>query len=181
MNYETYGVLTAIQLIFTGLAFIFAPFIALFANSDGYLPNWLIWFQTQDNSLDEGWRGTYFGTPVNPAPTGTKRWWYRTRWLWRNPAYGFCYYPLGMDIIPADWIIDEYKVNDFGDRILLKAHTKDGHFCYTDSRGWKLGWKIWSNFRGLDKDGKPLWSDKPWGPKLRTSICFSVPNPFKKK
>lgn len=180
LSYMRYGILALVNLVFTAFAMVVSPLMSLFANDNGYLPNCLIWFQTQDNSLDEGWRGTYFGSPVTPAPTGFRLWWYRTKWLWRNPAYGFCYYPLGIDIHPQDWIIDTYNIDSSGNRTLLKAHTADGHFCYTNNKGWKIGWKIWSNFQGLDEDGKPKWSDKPWGPELRTSLCFSVPNPFKK-
>lgn len=180
MNYSTYGLMVFLNLWFTAIAMVFAPIIALFANKDGWLPKYLLWLQTQDNSLDEGWRGTYFGNPVNPSPIGVKLWWYRTKWLWRNPAYGFCYWPLGVDVHPNDWIIDEYKEDANGQRILLKAHTESGYFAYTTNSGWKLGWKIWAYFRGLDKEGRPVWSDTPWGPEMRTSLCFTTPNPFKK-
>ena len=178
-----YIFLTIIQLIFTGIAFVLAPLYVPLANKDGWLPEWLIWFQTQDNSLDAGWKiqgnfGTYLQDGT--VPTGWTLYKYRVQWVWRNTAYGFCYWPLGIEIHPSDWSIDEYQVDANGGRLLLKAHDIHGHFCYTTNTGWKLGWKIWAYFQGLDKDGKPMWSDKPWGPEMRTSICFSVPNPFKK-
>lgn len=182
--YAKYALLNILNLIFTGIAYIFAPLYVLFTSEDGWLPKWLYWFQTQDNSLDAGWKlQGNFGTYLKDGtiPTGYTRYKYRVQWCWRNPAYGFCYYPLGIPVKPEDWIIDEYKVDANGNRVLLKAHSTTGYFAYTTDANWKLGWKIWSNFSGLDKDGKPVWSDKPWGPELRTSLCFSFPNPFKKK
>lgn len=181
MLYIRYAILTIVNLVFTAFAISLTPLVVLFANEQGYLPNWLVWFQTQDNSLDEGWRGTYFGNPVSPAPKGFELWKYRIRWLWRNPAYGFCYWPLGIQMKFEDWIIDDYKEDTSGSRILLKAHTITGkHFAYTTNKGDKYGWKIWAYFRGLDKDGKAVWNDKPWGPEMRTSLCFTPRNPFKK-
>lgn len=55
-----------------------------------YLPSWLNWFQTPDNSIDgdEGWRNEHWLWRYNLYPpictyVG------RIGWLWRNPGYGF--------------------------------------------------------------------------------------------
>lgn len=55
-----------------------------------YLPNWLSWFQTPDNSVDgdQGWREEHMQWRFKlPAPLATYLG--RVGWLWRNPAYGF--------------------------------------------------------------------------------------------
>lgn len=41
-----------INLFVTAIAWIISPVLPLFASSDGWLPRWLWWFQTPDNSID---------------------------------------------------------------------------------------------------------------------------------
>jgi hypothetical protein len=163
---------TIAQILFTYLLAVpFAPVIALFCKSDGYLPNWLCWFQTEDASLDAGWRDGYFQPVGAPAPIGWERWWLRTRWLWRNPAYGLCYWPLGLPYNPSDWVID-VLVHDGPTLTELKAHTSDGkYFCQTNSSGLKLGYKLWW---ALDENWK-LIDNLPSsrGPDNRLPICFT--------
>ena len=69
--------------------FPFAPFVVLFADKDGWLPYWLGWFQTPDNSLDgdTGWRTQ--NMPYRPENNKYQRWVNRFHWLWRNKLYGF--------------------------------------------------------------------------------------------
>lgn len=55
-----------------------------------YLPSWLNWFQTPDNSIDgdEGWRTEHWQWRFKfPAQIATYLG--RLGWLWRNPGYGF--------------------------------------------------------------------------------------------
>ena len=67
------------------LAKICSPILALFCDENGWLPDWLAWFRTPDNSCDgdeahrkrwpkDGWFWTYAR---------------RTAWLFRNSAYGW--------------------------------------------------------------------------------------------
>ena len=54
-----------------------------------YLPDWLSWFQTPDNSIDgdKGWREEHMQWRFKfPEPVATYLG--RVGWLWRNPAYG---------------------------------------------------------------------------------------------
>jgi hypothetical protein len=179
MVYLKYAFLTLLNLAFTGLAMIVAPLVALFTNADGYLPNWLKWFQTFDSPLDAGWRDGYFGTFTAP-PVGRQLWWLRTKWLWRNPAYGFCYWILGTPFTPEDWTVETF-VKD-GNYTKFVAWSKDRkHFCigYNGPLGsYKFGWKAWNYFQKLDENGKPVWNTTPWGPDWLAPISFS-PNPFK--
>lgn len=162
-----YVLATIVQVLFTYLLAVpFAPVIAHFCKDDGYLPNWLAWFQTFDAPLDAGVRDGYAGFDPNGS-----RWWNRTKWLWRNPAYGFCYWPLGIPYAPADWVID-ILMHDGATLTEFKAHTADGkYFCHTNSSGLKLGYKLWwaldSNWKLIDK----LPASR--GPDNRLPICFT--------
>lgn len=171
--YLRYGALALIQFIFTyAVAYPLTPLVVLFASKDGWLPGWLRWFQTFDATIDSAWQDSYQfcidATPSNwfqyvwtyrgapDTPTGLNLFMLRCRWLWRNAAYGFDYWPCGLVYDPSQWIVD---VCDVTNGILTKfsARTVDGlHFCYTDSKGTKLGWKLWwaldSNFKLLPAD-----------------------------
>jgi hypothetical protein len=173
-----YAILTLINLLFTVFAVIAAPVVAAFCRRDGWLPNWLAWFQTFDAPLDAGWRDGYFGLFASP-PTGFALWWLRTKWLWRNPAYGFCYWPLGIDFVPADWVIVNFIRHADG-TCDFHARTKDGrYFNIMTATGTKLGWKAWNYFEGLDERGNPKWKSSPWGPQWRAPICFTPGKIFK--
>jgi hypothetical protein len=173
MRYALYALLVIPNLLFTLLA-ILPPvtfFVAACANEEGWLPKWLMWFQTQDNSLDAGWKiqgnfGTYLTTGT--VPTGATRWWYRVCWLWRNPAYGFGYWPLGVAVNAADWTVVINRTD--GAESLIFAYTM-WHFAllYSGSLGHlKLGWKINAY---LQPDG--TWASKDWGPEHRTMMAFT--------
>lgn len=64
---------------------IMSPILALFCDEDGWLPSWLGWFQTPDNSCD-GDRGHKARWPKQGK---IYNWMRRTAWLFRNSAYGF--------------------------------------------------------------------------------------------
>ena len=89
MPYVKYIILVFISLIADVCNYFLAPFVVLFANQDGYLPRYLSWFQTPDNSLDGdgGWQREH--RPFKVQDTKFKQWWNRTRWLYRNSMYGF--------------------------------------------------------------------------------------------
>ena len=78
--------------------YFLAPFVVPFASADGWLPNWLSWFQTPDNSLDGdgGWRNEHM--PFKNERNKFQRWVNRTGWLRRNSMYGFKIDVLGFDL-----------------------------------------------------------------------------------
>ena len=90
MIYIKWFLLVTFNLVFKYLvAWPLTPFIVLFAKSDGWLPGWLSWFQTNDNSLDgdDGWKS---GTrPFKNNDRRFYRYLNRCFWLWRNSLYGF--------------------------------------------------------------------------------------------
>ena len=58
-----------------------------------YLPNWLTWFQTDDNAVDEYWYGMYpfskYFTQEQYDNSWLIRYFMRVCWLQRNSAYTF--------------------------------------------------------------------------------------------
>jgi hypothetical protein len=169
MNIILYPFMVLASIMGVLATWLLAPLLALTADAQGNLPRPLYWFQTFDNTLDTGWYkygiyGTYLldGT----VPTGLTLWWYRVKWLWRNPGYGFDYWPLGM-VFNAD----EWRVRVDNDRWWI-ATGPNGAFCIKqlgDGVRLKLGWKVWAYWR----DGQ--WADPgyTWGPERRMPICFT--------
>lgn len=90
MKYLKYTILALLSLPLTLVAFIIAPILPLFASKDGWLPKWLWWFQTPDNSLDgdTGWFNEHWQWRY-ALPTPLCTYVGRVGWLWRNPAYAF--------------------------------------------------------------------------------------------
>lgn len=171
-----YIFLTVFQLVFTVIAYALAPAVALFCKDDGYLPEWLAWFQTFDAPLDAGVRDGYPG--FDPKDS---KWWNRTKWLWRNPAYGFCYWVCGISFEPNRWVVTKYIKHPDGSTDFEAKCLDDGHFNKMTADGYKFGWKVWNYLDHIDENGKPVWKTQPWGPEWIAPVCFSVANPFKKK
>ncbi|QZA80226.1 DUF7338 family protein [Deefgea piscis] len=78
--------LAVMDVLFTVLAMLLAPVIALFVRRDGYLPRWLWWFQTPDSRMD-GCNGD-----AGFCASHTASWWTYVLWQWRNPAAGFSFW-----------------------------------------------------------------------------------------
>lgn len=87
-----------INLAFTALAWLLAPVLPLFASEDGWLPSWLWWFQTPDNSIDGD--GTFNKPSAHPIITRMPQYWRRVFWLIRNPSYGFNWTVLATKALP---------------------------------------------------------------------------------
>lgn len=154
--------------LFTLVSFPLAPLVAAFADSDGNLPRALRWFQTFDASLDAGWKDGYF--THTGTPTGVALWWLRVRWLWRNPGYGFGYYPVGIAFDPAAWRVVHFSTDGTSSTFIA---TDGRHFNIELGRSWlslKLGWKVWNYFDA----GSGSFRSTPWGPEMRTMICSTV-------
>lgn len=82
---------------------ILAPILPLFADNEGWLPDWLWWFQTPDNPLD-GDAGHWERHPGTDAWATYTR---RVAWCWRNVAYGFDIDVLGVETKSTDDLIFE--------------------------------------------------------------------------
>lgn len=166
-----YPVFGLASLLLTLLTFVLAPLLVLSANSSGNLPLCLYWFQTFDNTLDAGWKlqGNYGTFLVDGAvPTGVTLWWYRVRWLWRNPSYGWDYWPLGVPIDVSQW-----TVRVASERWWIATGPK-GTFCIkylgTSGVGLKLGWKAWAYWQ----NGAWAPASYSWGPARRAPVCLTV-------
>lgn len=98
-----YLLLVPASLIMSLLNYPLAPLVVLFADDYGWLPGWLSWFQTPDNSLDgdKGWQTEHRWFKGHPlVDKGWRRWVNRFRWLWRNSMHGFEQEVLGFTPAP---------------------------------------------------------------------------------
>lgn len=132
-----------------------APLVVLFASKEGWLPRWLWWFQTPDNSLDgdEGWKER--GKPGYLS---------RVRWLWRNSMYGFAIGVLGAGLGNADRVVTT------GDPKVSNRPLREGLVIRRVYRGSKViyfQWyyvKAWLSTRCIRINlGWKLWGDHPTG------------------
>jgi hypothetical protein len=169
MIYLIYLVMTALQLVVTLAVYPLAPAIAALCRADGTLPAWLAWAGTFDATLDAGWQGGYFAHS-EATPTGLSLWWFRVRWLWRNPAYSFCYYSLGIPFDPAQWKVLHYSVSGTDTTFIA---TNGRYFNIELGWSWlqlKVGWKAMNYFDATTGTFKST----PWGPLMRTMICATI-------
>lgn len=89
MMYLKWALMVPASLFLTVISFPLA-LILPFYSRDGWLPNWLSWFQTPDNSLygDDGWKTEHWMWRYH-LPVCLATYVGIVGWLWRNPAYGF--------------------------------------------------------------------------------------------
>lgn len=153
MPWLRWSVLALASLAAKALNYFLAPFVVPFASDSGWLPDWLSWFQTPDNSLDgdSGWR--------------TEHWqWIKSRyirrvlWLYRNSMYGFKIDILGVQLgqyfyyqhkgnqsvsdnpYTPGWVYRTIKTADDGQiafQFYLIVPTLSGK-CLRAGAGWKL-------------------------------------------
>jgi len=164
--------LACFDMAFSLFAMVFCSWwLPAFANARGWLPRRLSWFQTFDASLDWGWQGGTF-------PPSFSQHWDRCKWLFRNPAYGLGYGPLGIPFDPSDWTV--HRVVRTPAKQFFFASSRHGHFnlYYHGPLGmYKLGWKAWNYWDIETLDWKPGYQ---WGPEMRTAIAASF-SPFKRR
>lgn len=152
-------ILAPISVIFTLLAMLLAPLLALFVQDDGYLPRWLWWFQTPAAPAigDAQYQ-------VEQMLGVSSKWWMATCWLARNPAYGF-------DIACGAKIKDGFHYDHSGDdevnntplhngRVMRTVQNQDGstYWQLLIIRGWSdthcikinLGWKLFPGKSPVD-------------------------------
>lgn len=173
MMYLHYVLLVLCSLVTDLLNFFLAPVAVLFAGSAGWLPKWLSWFQTPDNSLDgdKGWKTK--NRPFLVEDSAFKRWWNRTRWLHRNSMYGFAISVLGAVLRDSDLrtTTGNPKVSNrpLVEGLVVRHIYREGIPIYFQ---WYYV-KQWSKTRCIRINmGWKLWGDKPSG-----QLVFS-PNPF---
>lgn len=152
-------------LSFTVLQWVTSPLLALCVNAEGHLPRYLRWFETFDASVDEGWLGGYYRLGWGG------KWWARTKWLCRNPGYGFAAGPLGITFWEEDWEVWFKRAKNGRDMIFFAwgpALSFDLHFRW-GILGGKFGWKAWNNF-----DEQRLgWKSREQGRWGSLPCCFS--------
>ena len=100
MCFLWWAMLLTPSLVMSIVGRLLAPVLPIFCDEQGWLPSWLSWFQTPDNSCDgdaghrERWpRDGLFWTYAR-----------RVAWLLRNVCYGFDIDVLGKWVSPDDTI-----------------------------------------------------------------------------
>ena len=133
-----WAALSVINLAMTLVGIGLAPVLPLFAVR-GYLPWWLSYFGTPDNSLDgdEGYQKEH--APFKGIQTGFKRYVNRILWLLRNPIYGFGYSVLGARIEHPPLVISgDPLVSDSKNLRLNRQHGLSGHVTLRCGRYWEF-------------------------------------------
>lgn len=130
MMYLKWAALGPLSLFMSILGRLLSPVLPFFVKDDGYLPDWLSWFQTPDNSCD-GDEGHWVRHPGTDWWSTYKR---RTAWFWRNVAYGF-----DIDVLGAKC--------RFTDVLEMSGDPE------TDTKPAHSGWC----YRELKRDGKAIY------------------------
>lgn len=125
------------------------------------LPSWLTgWYSHYDEvyasvgELAEMGRGRWYTECQDPDFTlleRLERYICRCYWLYRNSAYGFCFYLLGVDFDPSH----EYAVLESEDELWAQDLEDDTIWRYSNSKliFWKLHWNIYLGYK-LTLDAK---------------------------
>ena len=139
-----------------------SPVLAFFVDENGWLPSWLWWFQTPDNSCDgdEGHRARW------PKDSAFWTWLRRTAWLLRNTAYGFHMSVLGIDVRESDYIAIFGDPN-VGDQSGVSGWCRWNVLRGTKMIAWQFYWVwhyrvfgVWKCVRlGV---GWKCWNEKPF-------------------
>lgn len=159
-----------------------APIVVLFAEGDGWLPDWLWYFQTPDNPLDgdAGWKNN---KPYPKEYNAYQRWVNRFSWLHRNKLYGFGAAVLGIEYDRVNHVYERLgdlevrNVPSPGKSGTVRRWLYDEHgrliawqFYYI--RQWKrwpnkcirlnAGWKLWSWEDRKSESASFVFSPSPW-------------------
>ena len=176
LGYVVWGLLVVPMVSIVLTSYLLAPIIALpvFVRHDAAgrerLVEWLYWFQTFDNPLDEGYYGNYgLSEWVNRfradyASSGLCKYMFRIYWMWRNSVYGFARHPFGVSCTSVSYIYHRAE-KDF-----LAVSDDAGWFTPFQFRGYifgayaYVGWKLTARYQ----------DDSP-----RKMFCIQI-NPFRK-
>ena len=172
MMYLKYILLVLVDLTVSFLNFFRAPVVVLAADDSGYLPAWLSWFQTPDDSLDHD-----YGDKRFPGlQTGWRRWYSRVAWLYRNSMYGFAINVLGAktratDVLQTrgDVLTSNCPIHSGWLRYDLYRDGKRIHFQFYYVKQWaanrciriNLGWKLWTFAEGESTPCQLVFSPNP--------------------
>ena len=103
MIYLKWALLIAPSLFMAVVGRLLAPVLPFFVQEDGYLPQWLSWFQTPDNPAD----GDEAHWERHPGTGAWDTYCRRVAWFWRNVAYGFDIDVLGVEVRSTDTLVFE--------------------------------------------------------------------------
>lgn len=161
-----YLVLGPVHWTATIFSFLIVPFIVPLASEDGWLPNWLSYFQTLDNSLDgdSGWKTEHRPYLEIPYENLSKwqRYVSRVLWLYRNPVYGLEKKVLSAEIDPLSFkniygtdgdlgAVHTDPPRRQGQRFVVLVNGKNksyvlwhGWYKISENRNinWMIGWKL---------------------------------------
>ena len=159
MIYIKWFLLLPVSFFMSIFARLIAPILPFFAKDDGFLPDWLWWFQTPFDSLD-GDDGHWERWPGTDAWSTYKR---RVAWLWRNAAYGFDMRICGVLIEPNKDVIEIVGNPDISDKNGVSGVCRWYAYKNDELIAWQFyyiyhyeifgmkkcirigaGWKIWS-------------------------------------
>lgn len=174
--YLRYFLLVVISLLVSFLNYFLAPLVVPFASEEGWLPKWLWWFQTPDNSLDGdgGWKDEHRRFKVEDSVW--KRWYNRTTWLYRNSMYGFAIDVLGAKCLATDVIkitgdieTSNRPLHSGLVRRTLYRMDEPIYFQWYYVFKWSdtycirinLGWKLWGNAT-VDRNCQLTFSPNPF-------------------
>lgn len=145
---------------------IVSPFLVPFASDDGWLPSWLWWFQTPDNSLDgdKGWKTEHAQWRFKLSPP-LATFVGRVGWLWRNNLYGFSIDVMGAKVKSSDVLVvtgdTATSDNPAHSGSVTRKLYREGelvyfqwYFIYVYGKRCvrvNLGWKLWG-VNGTDKN-----------------------------
>ena len=125
-------VLSVTSVFMTATAYIFAIFLYVFADDKGNLPWWLKYYQTQDNPIwgDQSFHDKQMAWTKSPYLRSVF-------WLWRNPAYGFDYYVLGIVINSS------YAYSDYGDPSTSNTPMHSGWYVRVLDNHFTTYWQLY--------------------------------------
>lgn len=134
-------------LVVEALAVLLAPVLPLLANEAGWLPRWLWWFQTPDNSIHGD-----AGHALRWA--GKSHYLREVAWLLRNRAYGFKWTTLSAPMDKAARVIDgDTRINRNDGRFGLLRITMGPYWQWKLVKPIGFGWCVMLNFGWLLDDG----------------------------
>lgn len=103
MIYLKWALLIVPSLFMAVVGRFLAPVLPFFVQEDGFLPDWLSWFQTPDNPCD----GDEAHLERHPGTGTWDTYCRRVAWFWRNVCYGFDISVLGVEVRSTDSLIFE--------------------------------------------------------------------------
>ena len=180
MIYIKWLLLYPLNLIVELIAYLCAPIVALFITKRErldrvkrlgnqqismkreYLVDWLYWFQTHDNAVDEYWWGCFSddsifsylknGTQEQYDTSKVFRYLCRVMWLWRNCAYGFSYNIFGVPLDKTEFV-KEYGTKHQGFWYLFTKRESSFQLEMQIPTPWS--WHISTNIGWKEHDGFP--------------------------